>query len=159
MNVSKIRIVQTGGLNVLMFYSLKQFASFVLFVCLGIGTVQAVGYYGFGTNMFSLSGLVGALFGAMPSVFLAREALFEIRGSDCMQGYAAISQCLLYWKFEKQNVAGDGKVEKYVNKLPKLLRWEKSDVSVSIHSGYVSVTGPYGTLISLRKFLSRSVVT
>jgi hypothetical protein len=159
MKISKIRIVQNKNSSFLMFYSFGQAASFLVAVCLGIGVMEVIGYFGFDMNMFSWSGVIAATCCAMPSVFLAREAAFEIGGSDCMEGYAAISQRLIFYRFEKQDRQGDGKVEQYQSNLPKLLRWEKSGVTVSIRSGYVSIIGPYGTLISLRKFLSRSVVT
>lgn len=97
-----------------------------MFVFVGVAVAGGIGYFGFSENMFSVNGVLIAVLCALPSVFLAREAVFEVRSSNCMQCFSVVNERLHFYGFERQGYSGNGRVSKYDRALPSLLRWEKS---------------------------------
>lgn len=153
LSVSDIKLVNRGIKGLILFYSMSQFISFIFSMAVGIIVVSAIGYVVFNAHMWSSDGLFFAFIGALPAVILAREAAFEIGGPGRMGGFSAVNDRLLAYGFEKQESSSTAKEYKYEKKLPSFLRWEKSGVRVSIRNNAVAVSGPYGTFLSLRKFL------
>lgn len=150
--ITDISFSSTGPDRFLLFHSFRQFFSYLVCVFVGISIVAVSGYALLGWEVDSGTAILMGFLGALPSVFLARQASFKIHGSARMQYYSALNDRLLVFGFEPTRV--DQRETMYEKKLPKILRWDKSGVTVRTEDSFILVSGPYGTLLSLRKFLS-----
>jgi hypothetical protein len=105
-----------------------------------------------GAHKPGLGPLFGGIGGALPSVWLTRQASFRVRGPERAQAWRVI-EGRLHARFYRAPVR-EGDVHVYRPKLPGWLRWKEQDVRMSMDRDGMLVTGPYGTLLGLRGMLA-----
>lgn len=153
--VTKIEICETGRKRYLLFYSVSQFASWLVTV-LSVEVILNALIAAFHMPRASIQSIAVGVLCALPSVFLARPARFSVTGSWRVQAAVALKEQLNASKFKRTTVS---EIEsRYVQNLPKFLRWEKSHVTILEQRGTVLITGPYGALLGLRRFIVANFV-
>lgn len=149
--VSDLEFSDSGMKKYLLFYSSQQFFSWLATIFL-IGAVIASVFLLILDKPVPAGPLFIGMVSALPSVYFARQARFRIEGPWRVQACSAIEGRLEGLGFNKEIV--NNKEATYTQKMPKFLRWEKSYINVKNQDAFVVITGPYGTLLGLRKFLT-----
>ncbi|HEX8785398.1 MAG TPA: hypothetical protein VF793_04360 [Telluria sp.] len=150
--LGKIRMSATGVKRVLVFQSWPQFASWVAIVALMFGICETVVHLAGLRKPLGPGALFGGIGGALPSLWLARQASFRVRGSERAQAWSVIEGRLCARQYHPP-VVEDG-VHRFQIKLPRLLRWDEQDIRMSMDRDGMLVTGPYGALLGLRRLLA-----
>lgn len=147
--VTRIELCEKGLKKYLLFYSASQLASWLVTLMLTMVLLNALIEF-LHLPRAGISSLVVGTLGALPSVFLARPARFNITGPWRAQAAAALKSRLN--ASMGLRVTASDKETRYSQNLPKFLRWEKSHVTILEQQGAVVITGPYGALLGLRRF-------
>jgi hypothetical protein len=150
--VGELRMTATGLRRFLLFHSLPQFISWAVIVALMYGLAAAVVHLLGARQPLGLGVLFGGLGGTLPSVWLARQASFRVRGPERAQAWSVIEGRLCARQYHPP-VVEDG-VHRFRIKLPRLLRWDEQDVRMSMDRDGMLVSGPYGALLGLRRLLA-----
>lgn len=149
--VSAVQLTATGARRFLVFNSLAQFTSWLIFSLLTINVMSELAWLKWHVQTLNAGSLAGAVLGALPSVFLTRQARFHVHGMRPAQALAAIDARLR--KRGYIHVASADGVHHYRGKLPRWLRWHEQDVRLAADAGGIRVDGPQAVLAGLRRFL------
>lgn len=149
-DVGELRLETTGVRRFLLFQSLPQLASWAAIVASMFGVctlvVRAMGGVPPDGDV-----IVGGIVGTLPSLWLARRAGFRVRGPARAQAFAVLEGRLGIRFYAPPVRIGAEHV--FLPKLPRWLRWDEQTVRIAMGLDGMVVTGPYGTLLGLRRVL------
>lgn len=150
--LGEIRMTATGVRRFLVFESWPQLLSWAAIVALMFGVAEAVVHLVGARKPLGPGALFGGIGGTLPSLWLARQARFRVRGSERAQAWSVIEGRLCARQY-RPPVVEDG-AHRFQIKLPRLLRWDEQDIRMSMDRDGMLVTGPYGALLGLRRLLA-----
>ena len=150
-NITGVKSAESGAKKYFLFYSLTQFASWLVTILTLILLFNEVLQLVDEKQTLSKMSIVFGILCTLPSVLLAQQASFRIEGAWRVQALAMLQGRLDASKFRKVIVTP--RETQYLQNLPKALQWEKSHLTILNQDDCVLVIGPIGALWGLRRFL------
>ena len=149
--VGELRVKATGLRRFLLFQSLRQFVSWVAIIALVIVFGEAAMLLMGLRPSLPVGALAGGIGGALPSLWLTRQASFRVRGPERAQAWS-VAENFISARYRPP--VREGGAHLYRPKLPRWLRWDEQDVRMSMDRDGMLVTGPYSVVLELSRLLA-----